>query len=360
MSGFGSRSNSLRVLVLALAAACAGQAADHVVLKNGDRLTGSVVKTDGTNLIFKSEYAGVVTIPLEAVNALDSSDAVWVGLKGGQVVSGPIELSAEKAEMRTAATGLVSTARGEIEYIRSGEEQRAWETVVERYRNPRIVDLWTGFVDLGLSGARGNARTSTIANAANATRLTSRDKIEVYFNSLYASNSTTGQTLVTANAMRGGLRYNLNVSPSLFGFAATDLEFDEFQSLDLRFAPSGGLGYHLWKGERGYVDLRGGVSMNREFFTGGVNRTSAEALFAQEALYRLSERSLLRQKLSLYPNLSDTGDYRANLDLSAETALWRWLGWHFTVSDRLLSNPIPGRKRNDFVFTTGLRLTFAK
>lgn len=356
--------SSLKSRVFALAMAFAGfaahAAADQVTLKNGDRLTGIVVKSDGKSLVFKSEYAGEVTIPWEAVSNLDSTAPVYVGLKGGQVISGPISLSPEKAQMRTTAAGLVSTQRNEIEFIRSTDEQQAYETVIERYRNPRLVDLWTGFVDLGLAGARGNARTSTFNNAASATRITSRDKIEVYFNSLYASNSTAGESLVTANAMRGGVRYNLNVSPALFGFAASDLEFDEFQSLDLRFAPSGGLGYHLWKADRGFVDLRGGVSMNREFFTGGINRTSAEALFAQEALYRLTQKTILREKLSFLPNVSDRGDYRANLDLSAETSLWRWLGWQFTVSDRLLSNPVPGRKRNDFVFTTGLRLSFAR
>ncbi|HWQ53244.1 MAG TPA: DUF481 domain-containing protein [Bryobacteraceae bacterium] len=352
-----SRMVALALAAAALAAQCA---ADQVTLKNGDRLTGSVVSSDAKSLVFKSEYAGVVTVPWEAVVGLDSTSDVYVGLKGGQLIAGPISLSAEKAQMRTAAAGIVSAARGEIEYIRSSDEQKAHEILIERYRSPRLVDLWTGYVDLGLSGARGNARTSSVNTAANASRKTNRDMIEVYFNSLYASNSTTGVSLVTANAMRGGLRYNLNVTPLLFSFAATDLEYDEFQGLDLRFAPSGGLGYHLWKGERGFADLRGGISMNREFFIEGVRRTSAEGLFAQEALYRLTSKTILRQKLSIYPNFSKSGDYRANLDVSAETSLWRWLGWQFSVSDRLLSNPIVGRKRNDLMFSTGLRLSFAK
>lgn len=355
-------SSKPRFAALALLLVCAAVdcAADHVTLKNGDRLTGTVVKTDAKSLVFKSEFAGEVTIPWDAVSDLDSTAAVYVGLKGGQLISGPISLSAGKAQMRTAAAGLVSAPRAEIEFIRSGDEQKAYETTIERYQNPRLVDLWAGFVDFGFSGARGNARTSAMTTGANAARLTSRDKIEVYFNSLYASNSTTDVSLVTANSMRGGVGYNLNVSPKLFGWAATDLEFDEFQGLDLRFAPSGGLGYHAWRSDRGFLDFRGGISMNREFFTGGIDRTSAEALLAQEALYRLTQRVVLREKLSFLPNLSEGGDYRSNLDLSAETAIWKWLGWHFTVSDRLLSNPVPGRKRNDFLFTTGLRVSFTR
>lgn len=347
-------------VVIAAAAFAATCAADQVTLKNGDRLTGSVVSSDAKTLVFRSEYAGVVTVPWEAVSGLVSTAAVYVGLKGGQVVAGPLELSDGSAQVRTGAAGTVSAARSDIQSIRSIDEQTAHETLIERYRSPRLVDLWTGFVDLGIAGARGNARTSSVNTAATASRLTDRDMIEAYFASLYASNSTTGTSLVTANAMRGGVRYNLNITPLLFTFAATDLEFDEFQGLDLRFAPSGGLGYHLWKDERGFVDLRGGLAMNREFFVNGVRRTSAEALFGQEALYRLTSKTIFREKLAFYPNLSEAGDYRANLDISAETSFWRWLGWQFTFSDRLLSNPIPGRKRNDMTFSTGLRLSFAK
>jgi hypothetical protein len=36
------------------------------------------------------------------------------------------------------------------------------------------------------------------------------------------------------------------------------------------------------------------------------------------------------------------------------------LAWQFTISDRFLSNPVAGRKKNHIPFTTGLRFTFAK
>jgi putative salt-induced outer membrane protein YdiY len=271
-----------------------------------------------------------------------------------------MSLSGEKAEMKTAAAGQVATERAQIQYIRSADEQKAYETEIDRYRNPRLVDLWTGFVDVGLSFARGNARTSSMAASAGANRATSRDKIEVYFTSIYASNSTTGVSLITANARRGGVKYNLNVTPKLFAFGLSDLEYDDFQGLDLRFAPAAGVGYSLWKGERGYFNLIGGASLNREFFTTGLNRTSGEVLAGNEAAYRLNSRTGVRQKLTVYPNLSDSGAYRMNFDTTADTALWKWVGWQFTLSDRLLSAPLPGRRKNDFLFSTGVRLTFAK
>lgn len=35
--------------------------ADQITLKNGDRITGTVVKKDGANLIIKSDLFGLIT-----------------------------------------------------------------------------------------------------------------------------------------------------------------------------------------------------------------------------------------------------------------------------------------------------------
>jgi hypothetical protein len=62
----------------------------------------------------------------------------------------------------------------------------------------------------------------------------------------------------------------------------------------------------------------------------------------------------------LFPNLSDGGQYRFQFDATAATKLKAWLSWQVTVSDRYLSNPLPGLKSNDELLSTGLRVTFGK
>jgi hypothetical protein len=64
--------------------------------------------------------------------------------------------------------------------------------------------------------------------------------------------------------------------------------------------------------------------------------------------------------MRLFTNLSDTGSYRLNFDLGANTVLKKWLGWHVTASDRFISNPVQGRQRNDLLISTGFRLSFAR
>jgi hypothetical protein len=62
----------------------------------------------------------------------------------------------------------------------------------------------------------------------------------------------------------------------------------------------------------------------------------------------------------MFNNLSDTGNYRVNFDLAIVTKIRRWISWNVAVGDSYLSNPVPGRKTNDWLYTTGLGVTFGK
>src|SRR5581483_1437210 len=232
-----------------------------------------------------------------------------------------------------------------------------YETEVGRYEHPSLLDLWTGFADLGVSLARGNANTATITSNASAIRSTPRDKIEVDFTSIYSSSSATpgAPSAVTANARRGGMLYDLNLKPRVFVFGALDLEYDQFQGLDFRFAPAAGAGYHVIKNENTAFDVRGGMSLDREFFSDHTDQTYTEGLIAEELTHKFTARTSMTESLVFFPNFSSAGDYRVNFDASAVTAFRKWIGWQFAVSDRLLSNPIPGRKKNDLLFSTGFR-----
>src|SRR3979411_2173440 len=75
------------------ASLCAGvpaARADQVTLKNGDRLTGTIVKSDGKTLLLKTDSAGEITLKWEAVSGIVSSQPLSVQLNNGQVVSGNV------------------------------------------------------------------------------------------------------------------------------------------------------------------------------------------------------------------------------------------------------------------------------
>ncbi len=334
--------------------------ADLVVLKNGDRLTGKILESDQEKLVIETEFAGTVNVQWAAVDQITSEGNLHLTLKDTQQIVGSVRSADGGFQVETEQTGTVRVNKDAIETIRSPARQAAHIAEVERFRNPGLGDLWSGSADAGLSLSKGNSDTTSLAFAFNAVRKTTRDQIGVHANAIYASNSSTGSSVTTANAVRGGVRYDLNLTDRSFIFALGDLEYDEFQDLDLRAVLGGGYGHRLVRNDRTSFDVFGGGSFNREFFSTGLRRSSGEILAGEEFSYKFSERTSLSERLVFYPNLSETGEYRLNFDISAVTQLNTWLNWHLSLSDRFLSNPVEGRDQNDILLSTGVRLAFGR
>lgn len=329
--------------------------ADQVVLKNGDTLTGAIVKKDGAKLTIKSELLGEVSMPWTAVKSIKSDESLTVVLPGGESVAGKISTAGDSLEVATAG-GMKSAPLSAVTSVRNPAEQHSWE----RLQHPGLLELWTGFFDLGLALARGNARTDTLTTSFSATRVTRKDKVALSFNQIYGTARINGLTSTIASAVRGGWTYNRDLTPRFFISTLNTYERDSFQDLDLRFVAGGGFGVNTIKNEKTNLSFIGGGDYARENFTNHLHRNSAEANFGDDLLYKLSAATNLTQSFRFFPNFTYTGEYRANFDLAGVTTIRKWLGWHVTASDRFISNPVFGRQRNDLILSTGLRVTFAK
>ena len=340
---------SLACLLLSTASA------DQVVLKNGDRVTGSIIKKDGKNLIIKTDQFGVVTTSWDQVVSIQADKPVNVVLPDGRTVQGTIATTNGKVELTTKDAKL-SFEPAELATIRNDDEQKAYE----RLQRPGWGELWTGTGSLGFAGTSGNARTLTFTTGLNASRITNTDKFAIYFNAIKASAFVSGQNADTAQAVRGGLEYDHNMSPRLFLNTFNDYEYDKFQSLDLRFVVGAGLGFHAVKTERSRLDLLGGADFNHSSFSTPLIRDSAEVYFGDDYNYKLSAATSFYQGFRMFNDLSNTGSYRMNFDVGASTKISKWLTWNLSLSDRYLNHPAPGRKTNDFLYTTGLGITFTR
>jgi putative salt-induced outer membrane protein YdiY len=275
-------------------------------------------------------------------------------LKNGRVLSGPVASVNDQFEITTQESGKVVVAKEDIDAVRSPEEQ----AIVERLKSPGFFELWTGVFDFGLALAQGNSETTNLSLAFNADRTTNRDKTSFFSTALYSTNNTTGESITTANIIRGGGRYEYNITPKLFAYGAGGLEHDELQELELRILLGGGLGWHMYQTPETVFDVFGGFNWNKEYFDNDIDRSSAELQVGEELSHQASERVLLKERFVLFPNLSESGEYRFAFDATVVTAINKWLGWQVTFSDRFTSNPLPGIKENDLILTTGLRITF--
>ena len=350
--------------------------ADQITLKNGDRLTGQITTGDGKTLLLKTEFVGDVTIQWDAITAIESSDVLHLDLKDGKRLSGKITTEDGKFVVGGVPEATPPAAKDTVVAVRNDAEQKAFDAAAEKMAHPKFTYFWAGVFDSGLALTRGNSSTASYTLSAKAIRETPRDKLTLYSTYVYASDNTIVPSRTTANAIRAGLRGDLNISPRVFVFAFADYETNELQNLDLRQVYGGGFGYHVIKTDRAVFDVFGGFSYDRDAFSSyfitnpappppltlipALVQNSAEALVGEEFDSHLSKRSTLTERFSFFPNLSHTGQYRLQFDAALATQLKNWLSWQVTFSDRYISYPPPGLKGNDLLLSTGLRVIWGK
>ncbi len=331
--------------------------ADQVTLKNGDRITGTIITSDAKTLVIKTDYADAVTIKWDFVQKIESSQPLYVGTKAGQVIVGPVTTSDSKLAVATKESGNVEVAKADVSSLRDADEQKKAEAALERLQHPTLGDLWAGTFDTGVGLVRGNSDSTNFTFGLNAVRAAARDKILLYTNSAFSRSTADGITSTTAQTIAGGVRYDLNVSTKSFGFGTLDLFNDRFQDLDLRTVIGAGGGYHAVKNKRTTFDVLFGGTFDREFFT-TFNRSSAEVLVGETLTRKFLATSSFNESVFFYPNMSLTGNYRSTISMGLVTKLTKILSWQTSFNDYYLSDPPPGKKTNDLLFSTGLRLTF--
>jgi len=345
--------------------------ADQVTLKNGDRLTGTVVKSDGKTLVLHTDAAGDVTLKFDAIQEIKTDAELHVTLKGGKTAVGPVTTTDGKLQIATKTAGTVEAPKADVTLIRNDAEQQAYDKSL----HPGLMHGWNGGINVGFSVTRGNSETENLALAFNAVHPTLHDKLTLYASSINTTNNLATPSTV-ASLEQGGFRYDRDVKPKLFVFGAADFMANALQFLDLRQVYTGGFGFHAIKSDSTVLNFLGGLNYTHETYSNGTllipanppnpavyesygktNKFAALTL-GEELNQKLGKSTVLTQNLGFFPNLQQTGEYRFTFNVGTVTKIRRWLGWQNQFGDIYVSNPPTGSKKNDVIFTTGLNIAF--
>lgn len=329
--------------------------ADQVDFKNGDRLTGAIMKSDSKSLLMTTTIAGDVTVSWQEIQELRSDLPLHVVLADGMELVGRLTTREGRFEIYGAGNP-VEVSKDRVVALRNNAEQLAYD----RSQHPSLLHRWDGGLDAGFELTRGNSKTKNFRFAFGAVRKVAGEQLTVYAESLYSVDDVAGaRPHVTANVNRGGARFDRDFISRLFGFANTDFMSDGLQALNLRSVVGGGVGYRLINRDNITLKLLGGANFTRENYV-EIQRNLAAGQVGEEFTLKLGKSTALRQNSAFFPDLTQAGgNYRTNFSLSTITKMAKWLGWQNNFSDTYVTNPPAGKKQNELVFTSGVRLAFS-
>ena len=325
--------------------------AEQISVKNGDRLTGTLVSMDGKKLVFKTTYAGEVSIDWDSVDQFASDQPVVITTVDKKTVTGTVK-SEDSNYVVTTTQGGQTIAKSDIAGMRSIADQAAYEKSL----HPGMLEGWSGGGNFGLALARGNSETTNLALGFDAKRKTQKDTWILNATSIYSTDAHLSTT--TANSFQGLVRYDHDLTKRIFAYVVFAGGYDELQNLNYRVTPGGGLGFHAIATDKTTLDLLGGFGYTRESYSTGLTRNLLTLTLGDEFSYKLSTRTTIIQNLYYLPSLNDTSNYRITGNFGIATKLNGWMTANVLFNDRYNSQPVLGNRKNDVLFTTGLGVTF--
>jgi putative salt-induced outer membrane protein YdiY len=341
-------------------------AADTIVLKSGDRVTGTITGADNKVVTVKTDFAGEIKVNWSSVAEITSAAQLYVVTPDKRTVSGPITIEGTDLVVHTANSGDVRVALDQLSVLRSPDAQAAYEKSL----HPPLSADWKGGANAGLALARGNAETTNLNFGANANRKTLNDQITANSSMVYAKNDAAGGG-VTANEVLAEGRYDRNLlDDTIFWFVDGNFTHNALQGLALQSIYTGGLGWHAIHRPKTTFDVLAGLNYTRQTYgavagsttpTPSVQRNLIGATIGENYKHQFGAATTISEDFTFYPDLSDAGQYNFALDSAVNTKISKSFGWQVTFSDRYVSNPpIANTKSNDVIFATGLTVSFGQ
>ena len=221
---------------------------------------------------------------------------------------------------------------------------------------------WRYLLTAGANATSGNSDTTQFNATGEAARVTDHDKLTFRGQCNYGKvNGVTATQRYLA-----GTQYNRDISPRSFYFGSGDLLRDRPSNIAHRYSIAGGVGRHMVRSDNLNFDISVGLGYTQDSYVTPVSLFGqprdeygrTELVLAEETSHQLTGTTKLRQRFTIYPNLTDQGSYRALLDAGISVAMTNTLSLSAGVNYRYDSDPGAGLRRADASFVTGVSLRF--
>lgn len=234
----------------------------------------------------------------------------------------------------------------------SSEEIETAQPEAGKFSAGPDATFWQGWkhkVEAGINGSTGNSETFSIRGLVGAKRTS--ETMETTADVGYIYNTSEGKK--SKSRGEGNLRNDWLFKDSNWGFFATaKLEYDEFQRWQWRASGFLGPSYTFIKDDKTVLRGRVGAGGNYEFGKDAKEEFVPELDLGLDFSHKLTERQNIFASIDYYPSLSEFPQYRAlgkagwEIVVDPEVNMYLKIG----VSDRYISNPGTGFKKNDLEY----------
>ena len=223
--------------------------ADEVRLKNGDKLTGQIVRMQKNKLILKTSYAGEITIIWQEVTGIQTDGPVKIVLTDETTLEGTTEV-AEDGKMKLNTDKLETPASFSLADVKAVNPEPVKTVRINTRLNASVTN------------ERGNTNSDNYYFDGEFEARTKKNRYTVGGELTYekADDVTTSQNWLAYG------NYSHFLNEKWFLNVNTLFEHDEFKDLNLRSTLGAGAGYQFFETPLLNLSLSAGPSVVDENF----------------------------------------------------------------------------------------------
>jgi hypothetical protein len=343
---------------------------DVLIFTNGDRLTGSLERGVGNSVVFKSDMAGELTIPLAKIKELHSSGNFAVLPKGvpvdrKMVTPGAVAYSDGKLAVSVPNAPPRTLPPDQIAFI---IDQPTYEKELDLH--PRPFYGWNGAITGGATLVRATDYGETFTAGVALVRaiptvpfLPARNRTS--FNLLETYGKLTSPVIpqttppppaaVTLTSIfHTDAERDEYFSPRFFALAQTAFDHNYSQGLNLQQVFGTGVGWTPVKNGKQQLDLKATVQYEKQAFqTASSNQNLIGSTLSEAYRRNLPYKLVFTESASALPAWNNTNAYSANGTVMLAMPVFKRLSLTVSSTDTFLNDPSVGYQKNSFQFITG-------
>lgn len=345
---------TLQAVGLMLMVGTSSALADSVVLNDGSRLVGVIQRLTSEVILLQTAFAAeVLEIDASMVQQVETDEAITVDTSTGDRLVGKVVWEP------VTETAVVKTNFGDLRVPRD-ELSGLWPVGAE---SPEELALaaeleaqspkWKLTAEMGGTKKEGNTDTVEFNGRLELSRKSMVDLLRFYVTGRYGE---ADQVRDTSEVIFGSYYEHLLFnSDRWFAFGRLELEYDEFENLELRTDLSGGLGYYFIKQDEHELKGRLGAGYLHESFMNGETDSSATLDVGLD--YRVEIKPWLQfVHASTYtPTFDGLEDYRLEFDSAVLLPFTdQRFAFKLGMKNEYDSMPQPGIERLDNTYYANL------
>ena len=313
-----SRLTGLGWVILLWLASLSWATAQEVVLhlKNGDRVSGTIVNEDTNRVVVATPWAKEVIVPTSEIVKRDSAVSP-------EQPAPPPEAPAPAAPPPAAV-------------------------------KPKPPQRW--FVDLQVGANILFSEKNQQVYSGRAKLTYTRDKFRNVLDYLVSYGRTDGE--VSANRMDGTIKTDFDLGERLYVYNLAGAGYDQIRRVDVRYEAGPGLGYRLLRRDRFVANLEGGLNYQVQELEDNSTLDDFYLRLAEEATWTLSQRMTVDEKFEYFPSVERFGSYRFRFETNLRYLLANNVTLNFTLIDQYDTQRAQGVQRNDLQLRSSLGVKF--